>query len=262
MEQFNELKEMRERIFAIASKPNTKHFHSHKVGQLSTPINGIMYLLVHKKVFIIPPQMAIFIPANIKHRVYKINCNTIIKNVYFMEDYFPKLPKDVKTLNLSELANALITRLCQTAEEHLVHTKTSNILNVLLDELCEENDILSLQVNMPYSEKLQTIFDRIINGMDNLPSLGDCAKLINVSPRTLQRIVKKELNISFILWRQQITFAKSLELLFIHQRTSIVAYKLGYNSESAFISMFKKLSGQMLPSKLLTKLAVNWLHSK
>lgn len=249
MELFSELENLKAPIFSIASKANTKDFHSHKVGQLSVPKNGIMYVAVEDKVYIVTTHMAIFIPQNTKHCVYKIGSHTIIENIYFQKNDFPALPSQVNTFNVSELAKCLIARLCQKSKETLTTLKTTNLLNVLFDELLEGQNQLSYEVSMPQDEDLLTIFNYLMNATDYLPSLEDCANLVHLSARTLQRKVKQELNIHFILWRQQIIFAKALALLATHKKTSIVAYKLGYNSESAFISMFKKMSGHRLPSE-------------
>ena len=250
MELFNELKALNEPIFSIAAKPNTQTLHSHSVGQLSVPKNGILTLIVEGKLHIVPPQRAIFIPKNTLHAVYKVGPHTVLETVYFQEAYFPSLPKSLRTFQLSDLASTLITRLCQTPKENLNDSKANNILHVLLDELNEEQNPLHYEVFVPKSEDLLRLFDYLMQATDHLPSLMECAQLLHLSPRSLQRKLKQELNLSYILWRQQIVFAKSLALLVVHKKTSIVAYKLGYNSESAFIAMFKRLSDQQLPSQL------------
>lgn len=250
MELFPELEGLTDRIFSIASKANTKDFHSHQVGQLSVPKNGIMYITVEDKLYLVPTHRAIFIPKNTKHCVYKTGCHTIIENIYFQDNSFPILPDTVKIFQLSVLATCLITRLCQTSKENLSSLKTTHVLAVLLDELIEGKQPLSYEIIMPQNEDLVTVFNHMMTVRDALPSLEDCAKLVHLSSRTLQRKIKQELNIHFILWRQQIIFAKALALLAVHKKTAMVAYKLGYNSESAFISMFKKMSGEKRPSDL------------
>lgn len=250
MELFKELDNL-DGIFSIASKSNTREWHSHDVGQLSVPKNGIIYLKVGQHIYIVPPHMAIFIPKHTPHAVHKTNDLTIIENIYFPEKYFPFLPPKVKTYYLSELARALISRLCQIPKESQKNEKTTRLLNVLFDELNEINPHSTYEIILPHSESLLMIFDYMMHISDELPSLEGCAQLIHCSPRTLQRRLKQELNLSFILWRQQIIFAKALSLLAIHKKTSIVAYKVGFNSESAFIAMFKKLSGQKLPSEYI-----------
>ena len=109
--------------------------------------------------------------------------------------------------------------------------------------------IIIYNLKIPQEKKLKNILNNIANNdSSHLLTLENCASMINVSPRTLQRIIKQELGGSFILWRSQILFMKSLELLHKHKSTSIVSYLLGYNSESAFISMFKKFSHGNTPS--------------
>lgn len=248
-EQFTQLENMASSIFAIASHSNISDSHSHKVGQLSVPQNGTMYLIVEDELYIIPPGRAIFIPKNTRHQVYKISKRTIIENVYFTDQYMKLLPQTVGIISLSDLALVLIARLCQLPKSMLSLQKSQQMLNLLLSELDEENDQNSYIVKIPHNGDLCRVFDFLINSIDALPSIDTCAKIINVSPRTLQRMVKRELNISFILWRQQILFVKALELLEYEHSTSQVAYKLGYNSDSAFISMFKKMSGGSPPSR-------------
>lgn len=253
-EQFTELENMASSIFAIASHSNISSSHSHKVGQLSVPQNGTMYLIVDDELYIISPGRAIFIPKNTKHQVYKISKRTMIENIYFTDQYTKGLPNTVAMIHLSELAKVLIARLCQLPNSMQSLQQPQQMLNLLLSELNEESGQNSYTVKIPHNNELRRVFDFLVNSIDTLPSLDTCAKIINISSRTLQRMVKKELNISFILWRQQILFVKALELLDCEHRTSQIAYRLGYNSESAFISMFKKISGGLIPSNFIQSL--------
>ncbi|MBP9741785.1 MAG: helix-turn-helix domain-containing protein [Burkholderiales bacterium] len=249
MEKFIELKNMQASIFALASRSNTKVLHSHKIGQLSVPKNGIIYFAVQGQLYISPPNIAVYIPANTPHCIYKTSPQTIIENIYFSKEYFNLLPQVTKTIVLSDLSKILIARLCKTSSNKLNTSKIQQMLNLLLEELHENTNKAEYKFKMPQNELLIKIFNYILtNDIENLPSLYDCAQIISVSSRTLQRIIKQELNISFVLWRGQILFMRALELLHKYKKTSIVTYQLGYNSESAFISMFKKFSGGKVPS--------------
>ncbi len=251
-EKFIGLKNMAASIFTIASRSNTQDFHQHNVGQLSVPQNGTIYLVANNQLFIIPPSMAIFIPKNIEHCVYKVSKNTIIENIYFKDNFKKFLPQSPQTFSLSLLAKTLISKLCTINDDMLNSPKVINILNVLLDELGEEINKISYLVQMPHNAGLKKVFALLTHSFDYLPTLIEAANAINVSSRTLQRMIKDDLGISFILWRQQIIFAKALELLYSHNKTSNIAYKLGYNSESSFIAMFKKMSGGKSPSKFFS----------
>jgi AraC-like DNA-binding protein len=249
MEQFIELQNLQTSIFTLVSHSTTRDLHKHETAQLSVPQNGIIYFMVEGQLYMIPPNTAIYIPANIHHCIYKTNNKIIIENIYFSKKYFDLLPQITRAVTLTDLAKILIERLCKISKDDLDNNKTQQMLELLLDELKEINNKLEFNLKIPQNEGLRQIFNHVANNESaNLPNLESCASAINVSPRSLQRIIKQELGISFILWRGQILFMKSLELIHKHKSTSIVSYMLGYNSESAFISMFKKFSHGKTPS--------------
>lgn len=248
MSWLKELEQNTSTLFSIASPSTTQETHQHSLGQFSTPLSGLTYLRIDNKVYIVAPNMAVYIPSGIAHSVYKINPKVIIENIYFKESEFTELPKQTKIFNLTKLAKPLITRLCELSQ-NIDQNKINHLLQVLFDELKENSSSSLYQIILPEDEQLNQIFQTVLSRDDSFSALEDCAKLINMSARTLQRLIKKKLGITFILWRQQINFIKAIELLLLYKKTSIVAYKLGYNSESAFIAMFKKLSGNQLPSK-------------
>ncbi|HLX53373.1 MAG TPA: AraC family transcriptional regulator [Aquella sp.] len=247
MKQISDLDNMSTGIFGVASPSLIKDFHSHEVSQLSIPVNGVMNVLVDDNLFIIPPGMAIFIPKNTKHCVQKINDRTIIENIFFTDIYKNYLPKAGRSFYLSPLAAAIISKICTFKIDAFSSKKVINLISVLLDEL-DQKSMLNYSLKIPKSPPLFKIYKLFVESIDYLPSLTDAAKLINVSSRTLQRMFQNELGISFVLWKQQLTFIKSLELLMQGKSTTVIAYKLGYNSDSAFITMFKKMSGGKLPS--------------
>src|SRR6185437_14737991 len=245
--QIADLDNMSSGIFGIASPSLIRDFHSHNVSQLSIPVNGVMYVIVEDDLFIIPPGMAVFIPKNVKHCVQKISEQTIIENIFFTDIYKNYLPKAGRSFYLSPLAATVISKICTFSIDEFGSNKVMNLISVLLDEL-DEKRMLSYSLKIPKSPALFKIYELFACSIDYLPSLTDAAKLVNVSSRTLLRMFKNELGVSFVLWKQQLIFIKALELLMKEKSTTVVAYKLGYNSDSAFITMFKKMSGGKLPS--------------
>lgn len=247
MKQISDLDNMSSSIFGVASHSTMKDAHSHKVSQLSIPTNGVIYITIDDELFIIPPEMAIFIPKNTKHCIQKVSNHTIIENIYFTDDYKDSLPKITKSFRLSEVANAVASKICTFSKDDFSSKKVMHLISVLLDELNEQSEI-NYSLKIPQSPPLFKIYELFVQSIDCFPSLIDCAHHLHVGSRTLLRMVKHELGVSFVLWKQQFIFIKALELLMIEKSTTTVAYKLGYNSDSAFITMFKKMSGGRLPS--------------
>ena len=62
--------------------------------------------------------------------------------------------------------------------------------------------------------------------------------------RTLARHFRLETGMSFVQWRQQIRILEALRRLGMKEPVTTVAIELGYDSPSAFISMFKKALGK------------------
>ena len=76
-----------------------------------------------------------------------------------------------------------------------------------------------------------------------VPTLEECASLLNISAKTLQRYIQKE-NCSFHSLRKQVLLQRSIALLAQHTQTvSSIAHELGYSSPANFIRAFKAETG-------------------
>lgn len=76
-----------------------------------------------------------------------------------------------------------------------------------------------------------------------VPTLEECAALLNISAKTLQRYIQKE-NSSFHSLRKQMLLQRSIALLAQHTQTvSSIAHELGYSSPANFIRAFKAETG-------------------
>jgi AraC-like DNA-binding protein len=65
-----------------------------------------------------------------------------------------------------------------------------------------------------------------------------------MSERTLARLVVRETGLTFGRWRQQLHLIVALRQLAAEDSVQRVAGNLGYDSVTAFITMFKKALGQ------------------
>ena len=64
-----------------------------------------------------------------------------------------------------------------------------------------------------------------------------------MSERTLLRLVKQDTGLSFARWRQQVQLLHALLQLAAGKSVQQVSMDLGYESVSAFITVFKKRLG-------------------
>ncbi len=74
--------------------------------------------------------------------------------------------------------------------------------------------------------------------------MAEWAEDIGASERTVARLFRDELGLSYQQWRQQAILAHALPLLARGQPVGQVAAASGYASDSAFSAMFKAAMGQ------------------
>lgn len=74
--------------------------------------------------------------------------------------------------------------------------------------------------------------------------MEDWGKMVGATGRTLARHFRLETGMTFGQWRQQIKILEALKRLGMKESVTTVALDLGYDSPSAFISMFKKALGK------------------
>lgn len=80
--------------------------------------------------------------------------------------------------------------------------------------------------------------------LDDASTLTDWARHLAVDVKTIQRLFVQQTGMTFGQWRQQARLLRALELLATDEKVIDVALALGYDSPSAFASMFRKQFGQ------------------
>ena len=75
-------------------------------------------------------------------------------------------------------------------------------------------------------------------------SLEDWAARLAVSSRTLARLFRHELQMTFRQFRTQVRLHAAFERLAAGLPITIIAHELGFSSASNFISMFRRATGR------------------
>ena len=84
-------------------------------------------------------------------------------------------------------------------------------------------------------------------------TLAQWASHFAMSERNLARLVVKETGLSFRRWRHQLQLIVALQFLIGGKSVQQAAQALGYDSTTAFITMFKKGLGQT-PTRYIASL--------
>jgi AraC-like DNA-binding protein len=121
----------------------------------------------------------------------------------------------------------------------------AHLIAVILDQI-STLDQVPLQLSVPrdaHAARAAEILRADPGGPGGTRSLDRLARETGASKRTLERRFRAETGMGLGRWRQQLRLLQALRLLAEGQPVTSVALEVGYQSTSAFISMFKKAMG-------------------
>lgn len=170
----------------------------------------------------------------------------------FIEPGALELPTRTCTLKISPLVRELVLALADRSREELPLPATGRLVDVLFDELpLQPQEHLQLPVS-PHP-KIRLMSETMANEPAAWQTLAQWASHFAMSERNLARLVVKETGLSFRRWRHQLQLIVALQFLIGGKSVQQAAQALGYDSTTAFITMFKKGLGQT-PARYIASL--------
>lgn len=214
--------------------------HSHQGGEFVYSYSGIMELDIEGGSLVSTPSYGIWLPPNQKHTV-RTRGQLEHGSFYIPLKYCYKLPSSTCSFLLSPLIREILFYL----KDRGVSThgeEEQRLLHVLYDQiqlvkpsgsyLPRSNDTLLIKIMELLESKL-----------NDTRSLSEIAKSLQLSERTIARHFRSNLGITFIEWRQRLKVVQAISMIRKGQTIESVSKELGYSSPSAFIVMFRKLTG-------------------
>ena len=215
--------------------------HQHRMGQLVLALSGGVTCTVPKAMWMVPPQHAVWIPGGMPHS----NRATDNARIFFLfiKPDAAQMPDECCTLTISPLVRELITYLADQPAAYPSQGPTARVAAVLLEQLTTAR-IERLCLPISDHPKLRHIAGALAADPANRNTLLQWADELAMSERTLARLVVRETGLTFGRWRQQLHLIVALRQLAAEDSVQRVAGNLGYDSVTAFITMFKKALGQ------------------
>ncbi|MFT4068290.1 AraC family transcriptional regulator [Paraburkholderia sp.] len=212
--------------------------HTHAWAQVAYASRGVLRVATTGSTWMVPPSRAIWVPPHVTHEVIAVE-DAFLRTLYITESTVPAgldTPRVVEVSNLlREVIAALDTPGLSAAREQLLGA-------LALDELTR-SEPLPLSVPMPNEKRLRALCEAVIADPTHGESLEQWASTVGASTRTIARLFRQELGVSFSQWRQQAILARAIPLLSQGRPLSHVAQELGYQSQSAFSAMFRRAFG-------------------
>lgn len=227
----------------------SSRWHCYDRAQVNFVQSGTMTIMGADYTLVVPAGHAIWIPAGYMHQVITTGGIAALAT-YVDPRRLPDLPLRACALQVSGLFEPLLKRLI----EHQLKPNQGAVfdaLMVLLNEELKTARSLEVATPMPKDRRLRRVCEAVLRD----PSIGSrkeqLARIGNISSRTMTRLFRSELNLTYSDWLQLTLAFYAIGLLARGQTVAQVAFNLGYCSPSAFTAMFRRRFG-ICPSEVIS----------
>jgi AraC-like DNA-binding protein len=235
--------------------------HHHDWGQLTYCDSGIMQVTAqapNEMTYIVPPSRAVWVPPGALHSVTVIEAAQL-RTLYVCAGVVPSLWTASRVIRVSPLLRELIASLDNAPPgapapaaawngEGAPETRREHALTTLLLDEITRADTQALGVSLPHpvtgDKRLRALCESVLRAPGARATLAEWAHDTGASERTVARLFREQLGVSYQQWRQQVVLAHALPMLARGAPVSQVAAASGYASDSAFTAMFKAAMGQ------------------
>lgn len=213
--------------------------HTHAWAQVAYASRGVLRVGTFGTTWMVPPSRAIWVPPYVLHEVTIVE-EAFLRTLYVNETVVPPGLDACRVVEVSGLLREVIASLDTPG---LPPERERLLGSLALDEITRSQP-LPLSVPMPTEKRLRSLCEAVLADPANADPLERWASTVGASTRTIARLFRQELGVSFSQWRQQAVLARAIPLLSQGRPLSHVARELGYQSQSAFSAMFRRAFGE------------------
>ncbi|WP_404990778.1 AraC family transcriptional regulator [Cupriavidus pauculus] len=215
--------------------------HQHPHAQLVHAMHGVMVVSTAEGQWTVPPTRGMWMPGGTTHWIRMVG-RVQMRTAYIRPDAAPDLPTQCTVLGISPLLRELILAAIDVPPLYEPDSRDGRLMRLLLDEV-KLVPTLPLHLPRPSDTDLRKICDEIVGMPDTDLTLADWGSRLGVDPKTIQRRFARETGMTFGQWRQQARLLAALERLAAGDKVVDVALDMGYESPSAFATMFRRQFG-------------------
>ncbi|MFC6157885.1 AraC family transcriptional regulator [Kribbella jiaozuonensis] len=212
--------------------------HWHDRHQIVYAGRGVLSVTTDAGSWVAPATRAIWIPAQTLHQ-HRAYGETTLHTVGLTEN-----PLDLQTpsaLVVTPLLRELLLTYT-TYEENEGSAERERLRGVLLDQLRRSSQ-RPTYLPTARDPRLAAVCDLLRDDPADNSTLTELGRVVGASERTLSRLCKADLGMSFPQWRTQLRLHEALRLLAEGESVTRVAHRTGWASASAFIDTFRRAFG-------------------
>jgi AraC-like DNA-binding protein/quercetin dioxygenase-like cupin family protein len=226
--------------------------HSHASDQLIYATRGVMEVMVRQSFWLIPPQFALWIPADTRHKI-RMSGAVNMRTLYLRPDTADQMPNHCAVLLVTPLLRELIVetvRLGRLRSRTALHTALKAVLVASLHNALS----VPTRLAIPEDRRAAAVAAAAMADPVNNRSFKALCDNAGASTRTVERIFQRQVGTSFETWRRQARLMKGIELLVAGYSVKETAFQVGYRQTGAFVTMFRDTFGKT-PKAWISSLA-------
>lgn len=185
--------------------------------------------------WLIPPGHGLWVPGNVEHG------GTVLRDgelsiIHFAPSGGPVVWDEPTGFAIGPLLRELI--------RHLRDSGPYPLAEALMVDLLEPLAPHDVQVSLPTDPRVRLIAEKILADPSDQRELAAWADHVHAGTRTLSRLFRTETGLSFAAWRTRVRIRAAIHLLGDGRPVGTIAHAVGYHSPSAFITAFRRVTGQ------------------
>ena len=193
----------------------TTEVHRHSRHQLLYAEGGVLHFFAGAKQFVLPARHAAWIPANLTHKVESRSSNLQLRTLYFWPDEGGQtLPQQLTIFPVTPLAREMIVYTRRWPRENPVSESEDafyKAISYLVSDWCR--DAISLVLPTTRHQLLGNITGYLIDNLDDDLTLTSVSREFGLSSRTMMRLFRSQLDMTFQEYLRTARVIAALELL-------------------------------------------------
>jgi AraC-like DNA-binding protein/mannose-6-phosphate isomerase-like protein (cupin superfamily) len=213
--------------------------HSHAQNQLLWSESGVVTIEAEKRLYVVAPGLAVWIPAQTPHA-------TSVRNGSSATLFIPKSRRPLQPGCHIIKLTPLLRELLKTATTAGGTPRFRRALFDLIDELSKIGPTTFAwpSLKLPSSRTLIRVVEFLMSNLDSV-SVADLAGQAGMSERSLRRHFRGETGIPVSTYLGHARMVKAMQMLAEDRTRSVaeVSVSVGFNNPSAFACAFRRATG-------------------
>jgi AraC-like DNA-binding protein len=207
---------------------------------------GVLSVHTERGTSVVPANRVAWTPAGFTHR-HRAHGDTDMRIVFLPPSLARLVPDRPAVFLASGLAREVLLALTGRGGEGGAAPDygpgaRARLLRVLVDELREAHE-QPLHLPEPRDDRLRALARRLYDDPADGATLAELGAAVGASTRTLSRLLREELGMTFYEWRTQLRVHHALLLLADGHDTVRTAHACGWSNPSGFIAAFTRVVG-------------------